>query len=76
MNPVLVFDTTHHALWAEEIALERGLAVQVIPAPPAAAARCDLALETLPEDVEALTAALAAAGVAFRIYEGSGGPPQ
>jgi hypothetical protein len=71
MTRVFLFDSTHHALWAEEIALERGLAVQVIPAPPDAEARCDLALEALPEESEALAAALAAAGVRFRLHPGS-----
>ncbi|HEX5724808.1 MAG TPA: DUF3343 domain-containing protein [Longimicrobiaceae bacterium] len=58
-----VFATTHHALWAEEVARERGLPAEVVPTPPAAQARCNLALETLPEDADALAAALAAAGV-------------
>ena len=66
---VLTFDTTHHALWAEEIALERAFGVQVVPAPAAAKAKCDLALEVLPEDLDALVAALDENGVAFRIFE-------
>jgi Protein of unknown function (DUF3343) len=60
---VFVFDTTHHALWAEEVAREGGIPAEVIPAPPAAKARCNLALETLPEDVDRLASALAAEGV-------------
>lgn len=68
VNPIILFDTTHHALWAEQVARERGLAAQVVPAPVGADALCDLALETLPEDVDALTAALGEAGVEFRLY--------
>jgi hypothetical protein len=68
VNPLIVFDTTHHALWAEQIAIERGLAAQVVPAPPDAAARCDLALEYLPEDGPALHAALDDAHVPYRDY--------
>lgn len=68
MRNVMVFDTTHDALWAEEVALSADLAVEVIPAPPAAHARCNLALEGLPEDRELLEATLAAAGVPFRRY--------
>ena len=64
------FDTTHHALWAEEIARERGIPCEVVPAPPAAAARCDLALETLPEEVGRLAAALADEGVPHRLFGG------
>lgn len=60
---VFTFDTTHHALWAEEVAQARGIPAQVIPAPPAARARCNLALETLPEEVDALAAALDEEGI-------------
>lgn len=66
---VFVFDTTHHALWAEEVAGSRGIPAEVIPAPPAARARCNLALETLPEEVDALAAALADEGVPFGRWE-------
>ena len=66
---VFTFDTTHHALWAEEVARERGIPAEVIPAPPAANAKCNLALETLPEELDALRAALAEEGVPFRLYE-------
>ncbi|HEU0302187.1 MAG TPA: DUF3343 domain-containing protein [Longimicrobium sp.] len=71
---IFTFDTTHHALWAEEVARERGVPAEVIPAPPAARARCSLALETLPEEVDALAAALDEAGVPYgRWEEGDGG---
>lgn len=62
---VFTFDTTHHALWAEEVAEARGIPADVVPAPPAAHARCSLALETLPEDVANLAAALDEEGVPF-----------
>jgi len=65
---ILVFDTTHHALWAEQIALERALGAQVIPAPADSMAKCDLALEVLEEDAEALLAGLRAEGVAYKEY--------
>ncbi|HEX8692326.1 MAG TPA: putative Se/S carrier-like protein [Longimicrobium sp.] len=45
---IFTLDTTHHALWAEEVARERDIPAEAIPAPPAAHARCSLALETLP----------------------------
>lgn len=66
---VFTFHTTHHALWAEEVAAARGIPADVIPAPPAARARCNLALETLPEDVGVLAAALEEEGVAFGRWE-------
>jgi hypothetical protein len=66
---VLVFDTTHHAMWAEQVAREQGLAAEVIPAPAAAMAKCDLALEFLPSDEAALMAALDRTGVPWRLFE-------
>jgi hypothetical protein len=69
MPRVLTFDTTHHALLAEQLAHENGLAAEVTPAPPRAGAKCDLAIEYLVEEEEALLRALAEAGVQFRVYE-------
>ncbi len=66
---VFTFETTHHALWAEEVARERGVPAEAIPAPPAARARCNLALETLPEEVGALAAALDAEGIPYGRWE-------
>lgn len=63
------FDTTHHALWAEEIAGEAGIPHEVVPAPPAANARCNLALETLASFRERLAEALDQLGVEFSIYQ-------
>lgn len=72
MAQLFTFDTTHHALWAEEVAGEAGIPAQVVPAPPGAAARCNLALETLPEEVERLGEALGGAGVPFALYPRGG----
>lgn len=66
---ILTFDTTHHALRAEQIALELHLGAQVVPAPADSLAKCDLALEVLDEDVEGLLRALERDPVPFRIYE-------
>jgi hypothetical protein len=65
---LLVFDTTHHALWAEQIARELLLGAEVVPAPAASRAKCDLALEFLPEDEAALLAALQRAEVPHRVW--------
>lgn len=65
---VFTFETTHHALWAEEVAREAGIPAEVVPAPPAARARCNLALETLPEEVERLAETLAAQGVPHGLW--------
>lgn len=65
---LLTFDTTHHALWAEQLAHEHGLAAEPTPAPPESGARCDIALEFLPDEESQLVAVLHAAGVAFRFW--------
>jgi hypothetical protein len=71
MPPVIfTFDTTHHALWAEQVALESGFAAQVVPAPAGSDAKCDLALEVLAEEGEALRAALLAHGIIFHEVRG------
>lgn len=67
---LLTFHTTHHALWAEEVAAERSIPCELVPAPPAAAARCNLALEVLTEDEQRAEAALREAGVEFEVYTG------
>jgi hypothetical protein len=65
---MITFDTTHHALWAEEIAAEHGIPAQPVPAPPEANARCSIALEVLPEDEERLLAILREEGVGCARY--------
>jgi hypothetical protein len=69
MPRLLTFDTTHHALLAEQLAHDHGLAAEVTPAPPESGARCDLAIEYLLEEEEPLLAILRAAEVEFRILE-------
>lgn len=69
MRRLLTFDTTHHALLAEQVAHEHGLAAEVTPAPPDAGAKCDLAIEYLLEEEPALLRVLHAAGVMFRIFD-------
>jgi hypothetical protein len=69
MNKVLVFDTTHHAMWAEEVAREHGVAVEVVPAPEGVDAKCGMALEVLPESLENLEGALTKEGIPFRVME-------
>jgi hypothetical protein len=68
---LLTFDTTHHALWAEQLAHDNGLAAEPTPAPPESGAKCDIALEYLPEEEAALVAVLRGAGIAFSIWRAS-----
>lgn len=72
---LFTFPTTHMALWAEEVALEAALPVELVPAPPGTPALCDLALETFPRLADEVEAALAGAGVDFTRVAGSPSPP-
>ncbi len=68
MPQLFTFASTHHALWAEEVARDAEIPVEVTPAPPAARARCNLALECLAEDVERLGVRLSESGVPYQLY--------
>jgi hypothetical protein len=69
MNRILVFDTTHHAMWAEEVAKEQGVAVEVVPAPEGVDAKCGMALEVLPESLDDLQSLLNQEGIPFKVYQ-------
>jgi hypothetical protein len=68
MNRIVVFDTTHHALWAEEVARDQGIAVEVVPAPEGVDAKCGMALEVTPASLEDLKGLLTKEGIPFREY--------
>lgn len=65
----LVFDSSTAALWAEDVADDAGIPVEVVPAPAGSAAKCDLALETTPRRLGKLEAALQSEGVPYRRWE-------
>ena len=67
----LVFDSTTAVFWAEEVAEDAGIPVEVVPAPAESAAKCDLALETSVRRVDALEAALTEEGVPYRRWQAS-----
>ena len=71
---VFLFPTTHMALWAEEVAGEAGLPVELVPAPPGAVGLCDLALETHEHLADPVTDALRGAGVDFTRPRGAPSP--
>lgn len=66
---VFTFDTSHHALWAEDVAAERTLPVEVIPAPPESGSKCDLALLTLRTHADAVEGAFTSEGIEFRRWD-------
>ncbi len=63
---VFTFDTSHHALWAEDVARERSIPCEVIPAPPESGSKCDLALRTRKEAGDVLEEAFSGEGIEFR----------
>lgn len=63
---VFTFDTTHHALWAEDVARERNVPSEVIPAPPETNSKCDLALQVPRDRADGLEAAFRDEGIEFR----------
>lgn len=67
-NKILIFDTTHHAMWAEELAKEQNLPVEVVPAPEGVDAKCGMALEVLPDAFDNLQTLLQKEGVPFKVY--------
>lgn len=64
-HPLFTFDTTHMALWAEEVAQGAGIPAEVVPAPSGGRAKCGLAVATLEKFVAPLSHALSDAGVEF-----------
>ena len=68
---VYTFDTTHQAMWAEDLARDAGIPAEVIPAPPGVDAKCGLALRTILARAEALEAVLEKEGVPFTVATAS-----
>lgn len=53
-----VFETTHHAMWAEDVARDQTIPAQVVPAPPDGGGRCGVALRTPSNRAKELAQAL------------------
>ncbi len=62
---LFLFESSHFALWAEDVARERNVMVKVVPAPPESRAKCGLALEIPAEAAEGLDEAFREEGIAF-----------
>ena len=62
-----IFETTHHAMWAEDVAREQAIPAEVVPAPPEADAKCGLALRTLEQAADQLATALEKEGIVYKL---------
>ena len=63
-----LFEDTTQVLWAEEVAQEEGIPVEVVPAPVQSRELCGLAIRTFPDKVLTLAALLEEEGIGFRIH--------
>lgn len=66
-SSVFTFDTTHHAMWAEDVAREQAIAAEVIPAPPDGGANCAAALRVPHRQQDELATALGNEGIPCRV---------
>jgi len=64
--PLFLFETATQVLWAEEVAQEEGLPVEVVPAPEDMEDVCGLALRTPTAHAESLEALLKEEGIPFQ----------
>lgn len=65
---VYTFDSTHHAMWAEDVAREASIPAEIVPAPLSSGAKCALALRTTRAHFDALGNALDEEGVEYRTF--------
>lgn len=63
---IFLFENSHQALWAETVAQERSVPVEVVPAPSSRLASCGLALQVPAVDAEDLERAFAEEGISFQ----------
>lgn len=66
---IFVFDTTHHAMWAEDLARDRKVPVDVVPAPPEVEAKCGLAIRTAADRAAELRDAFDEKGIPYAVLE-------
>ena len=64
---LILFDGSHNAHWAEDVAEEAGIPAKLVPAPPEAEDPCGLAMQVTPEHIRDLQAELDREGVPHRL---------
>lgn len=66
-SQIFAFETTHNAMWAEDVAREQTLPVEVVPAPPHTKSMCGLALRIARAEADKLAAALDQEGIEYTV---------
>lgn len=64
--PLFLFESATRVMWAEEVAREAGVPVDVVPAPTGTRDVCGLALQTFPQHAGTLERILREEGIRFR----------
>jgi hypothetical protein len=64
---IYLFESGTHVLWAEEVAAERGVPVEAVPAPPGFSDHCGLAIRAFASAGQALERLLREEGISFRV---------
>ncbi len=67
---LFLFDTSHYAMWAEDVAAEAKVPADVVPAPPETDAKCGLALRVPGDRAEELRTAFDEEGIPYSLLEG------
>jgi len=62
---IFTFETTHQALWAEDVAREKGVPHEMAPAPPEVDAKCGLSVRTPAGHADDLATAFETEGIEF-----------
>ena len=65
--PNFFFKTSNVVMWAEEVATEQDIPIEVIPTRARTEATCGLAIRTPPEWQERLEGAFRAEGIAYEV---------
>jgi hypothetical protein len=63
-----LFETSTHVLWAEEVALEAGIPVAVVPAPAETRDTCGLAIQTYSTSARPFSDLLEEEEIPFKRY--------
>lgn len=68
---LLLFDTTHAAMEAEDTIIDRGFWCEVVPRPPEVSdTLCGLAIEVTRQDLDEIVSLLKQAGISVETYKG------